>query len=183
MEHGNLHRLCLQEVLRLYITLLWLNVSFESKTTEEKTCDVLNLLEHSFFCFSTKDEGIPNSVLGFFLPSASKSPWFLDHNDPLFCPFPWSPPVQPSTNNGKAGSSLLFGTLALSRPCLSQFAQGWPERWEWSPQSPLLGRFQAMQQARLAAKGSSDFRELLKFGIFLGDFLYSFQDYKTTANW
>lgn len=68
MKHGNLHRLCLQEVLRLYITLLWFIVSFERQTIEYNTSGLWDFLEYSFFCSNIRDEVIPNIVL-FFFPS------------------------------------------------------------------------------------------------------------------
>lgn len=65
MKHGNLHRLCLQEVLRLYTTLLWFIVSFERQTIEDNTSGLRDFLEHSFFCSNIRDEAIPNIVLFF----------------------------------------------------------------------------------------------------------------------
>lgn len=97
MKRSNLHRHCLQEVLRLHINLLFFTASFKRQTIEDNTSGLLDFLEHPFFCSNIRDESIPNTV--FPPPPLLWQPFlysaFEDHqvliygqNDPLFLPLP-----------------------------------------------------------------------------------------------
>lgn len=76
MKRSNLHRHCLQEVLRLHINLLFFTASFKRQTIEDNTSGLLDFLEHPFFCSNTRDESIPNTV---FPPPFCGSLSYIQH--------------------------------------------------------------------------------------------------------
>lgn len=128
MKWSNLHRHCLQEVLRLNINLLFFIASFKRQTIEHNTSGLLDFSEHPFFCSNIRDESIPNDV---FFPPPSPFHGSLSYiqHPKITSSYLWvimihsffSPcsPLQPSLHNGRSGSSLTVGICALSRPSLS----------------------------------------------------------------
>lgn len=139
MKRSNLHRHCLQEVLRLHINLLFFTASFKRQTIEDNTSGLLDFLEHPFFCSNIRDESIPNTVFPPPPPSVAAFPIFSIWRSPssyLWSEWstPSSPPcspLQPSLHSGNSSSSLTVGTCTLSRPSVSRFIQECLQRWMW----------------------------------------------------
>lgn len=96
---------------------------------------------------------------------------FIGHNDSPFSPSSALLLSGPE----KAVSSLPISKLALSRSSLSDFVQGWLQRWMCPLKLPYKESFSNASGSFCQRINFGDaFRGLLKLGVFSPDFLHSF---------